>query len=115
MNLVYPPAPKWLKPEDLHLWKNLVNALDEIEEYRAMTLDEFFDRACYDEPIESAADDNLHVLFRSSEPASDDDPYVLIRSSELSNIEPDPELDGPYTPVHITIHPSTSSTDESEN
>lgn len=115
MNLNYHPAPEWLKPEDLHLWKNLVNALDEIEEYRALALGEHVDRACDDELIESASDDNLHVLFRSSEPASDDDPYVLIRSSELSKIEPDPELDGPYTPVHINIHPSTSSPDDTES
>ena len=56
MNLNYPPAPEWLKPEDLYLWKNLVNALDEIEEYRSLALDEHVDRACDDELIESAAE-----------------------------------------------------------
>ena len=56
MNLDYPPAPEWLKPEDIHLWKNLVNALDEIEEYRSLALDEHVDRACDDELIEFAAE-----------------------------------------------------------
>ena len=56
MSLDYPPAPAWLKPEDIHLWKNLVNALDEIEEYRSLALDEHVNRACDDELIESASD-----------------------------------------------------------